>query len=123
MYILYYTPFIHFVNNKIPDFIPEAAAIIICYWIRTKEFRFKNHQKSIKTSILTENFSKKLNSNSLKGRKVLKLTTLLEDRNVNITSQFVRIFKVFEDFRFISQLREEMDKVRPAVAIVSPPIA
>jgi len=41
----------------------------------------------------------------------------LEDRNVNITSQFVRIFKVFEDFRFIQQLREDMDKVRPAVAI------
>ena len=44
---------------------------------------------------------------------------LLEDRNVNITSQFVRIFKVFEDFRFIQQLREEMDKVRPAVVIAS----
>ena len=42
---------------------------------------------------------------------------LLEDRNVNITSQFVRIFKVFEDFRFISQLREEMNKVWPAVVI------
>ena len=42
---------------------------------------------------------------------------VLEDRNVNITSQFVRIFKVFEDFKFISQLREEMDKVRPAVAM------
>ena len=42
---------------------------------------------------------------------------MLEDRNVNITSQFVRIFKVFEDFRFISQLREEMDKVRPVVVM------
>ena len=41
----------------------------------------------------------------------------LEDRNVNITSQFVRIFKVFEDFRFIQQLREEMDKVRPVVVM------
>ena len=55
-----------------------------------------------------------------KGSDVAILSiTLLEDRNVYITSQFVRIFKVFEDFRFISQLREEMDKVRPAVAIVT----
>ncbi len=43
----------------------------------------------------------------------------LGDRNVNITSQFVRIFKVFENFRFINQLKEEMEKVRPAMAIVS----
>lgn len=42
----------------------------------------------------------------------------LENRNTHITSQFVRIFKVFEDFRFIQQLREEMDKVRPAVAMI-----
>ena len=40
----------------------------------------------------------------------------LEDRNVNITSQFVTIFKVFEDFRFISQLKEEIDKVPPDVS-------
>jgi len=46
----------------------------------------------------------------------------LEDRNVNITSQFVRIFKVFEDFRFIQQLREEMDKVRPVMAISTPAV-
>jgi len=36
----------------------------------------------------------------------------LEDRNINITSQFVAIFNVFEDFRFISQLRKQMDKVK-----------
>ena len=56
--------------------------------------------------------------NLLDTEKVTLSTTLLEDRNVNITSPFVHVFKVFEDFRFISQLREEMDKVRPAVAIV-----
>lgn len=44
---------------------------------------------------------------------------VLEDRNVNITSQFVRVFKVFEDFKFISQLREDMEKVRPEVAMVT----
>ena len=41
----------------------------------------------------------------------------LGDRDVNITSQFVRIFKIFEDFRFISQLKEEIEKVRPVVAM------
>jgi hypothetical protein len=35
----------------------------------------------------------------------------LEDHNVNITSHLAHVFKVFEDFRFISQLREEMDKL------------
>jgi len=44
---------------------------------------------------------------------------LLEDRNVNITSQLDRVFNVFEDFGFIQQLREEMDKVRPAIAITT----
>ncbi len=40
---------------------------------------------------------------------------MLEDRNVNITSQLARIFIVFEDFRFISQLREEMEKIQTEV--------
>jgi len=44
---------------------------------------------------------------------------LLEDRNVNITSQLDRVFNVFEDFGFIQQLREEMDKVRSAIAITT----
>jgi hypothetical protein len=42
---------------------------------------------------------------------------MLEDRNVNITSQLARVFNVFEDFRFIQQLREEMDKVKPVVIV------
>ncbi len=33
---------------------------------------------------------------------------VFKNHNANITSQFVRVFKVFEDFRFISQLREEI---------------
>jgi hypothetical protein len=41
----------------------------------------------------------------------------LENRNVNITINLAHVFKVFEDFKFIQQLREEMDKVRPEVAI------
>lgn len=44
-------------------------------------------------------------------------TSMLEDRDSNITTNLARVFKVFEDFRFITQLREEMDKVRPAMAM------
>lgn len=39
---------------------------------------------------------------------VLLKINKLEDRNVNITSQFVRIFKVFEDFIFVEQLKKEV---------------
>ena len=38
--------------------------------------------------------------------------TLLEDRNVNVTSQFVRIFKVFEDVVFTQNLEREMVQLR-----------
>lgn len=44
---------------------------------------------------------------------------MFEDCNVIKTSQFMRIFNIFEDFRFIVQLREEIEKVRPTIAVVS----
>lgn len=37
---------------------------------------------------------------------------MVDDRYADIASQFVHILKVFEDFRFINQLKEEMDKVK-----------
>jgi len=48
---------------------------------------------------------------------------MLEDRNVNInkacylvvTSQFVTIFKIFEDFRVISQPQEEVDNMNEII--------
>lgn len=36
----------------------------------------------------------------------------LENRNVNITSQFVRIFKVFEDVLLAQKLKEDMKAMR-----------
>jgi hypothetical protein len=54
-----------------------------------------------------------------KGNLLLSHPIWLGDRNVNITSQFVRIFKVFEDFRFINQLKEDMEKVRPEMAMAT----
>jgi hypothetical protein len=42
---------------------------------------------------------------------------MLENRKVNITTNLARVFKVFEDFRFISQLREDMAKLEPAMSI------
>ena len=40
---------------------------------------------------------------------------VLEKRDVNITTQFMRIFKIFVDFRFICQLSKDMDKMKPIV--------
>ncbi len=39
----------------------------------------------------------------------------LPKRNFNITTQLSHIFKVFEDFTFVHQLREELEKVKPIV--------
>jgi len=36
----------------------------------------------------------------------------LEERNLNITKSFPHIIKVFEDFRFVQELREEIAKVK-----------
>jgi hypothetical protein len=41
-------------------------------------------------------------------------TTLLEDRNINITSKIASIFEIFEDFTFVAHLREEIEKVKQA---------
>ncbi|OGE08259.1 hypothetical protein A3I53_01135 [Candidatus Curtissbacteria bacterium RIFCSPLOWO2_02_FULL_40_13b] len=53
----------------------KVKGILTRCWIRTREIRFKNRLKTIQDSILTENISKKLNSNSLEGHQILKLTT------------------------------------------------
>jgi len=36
----------------------------------------------------------------------------LEERNLNITKSFPHVIKVFEDFRFVQELREEIAKVK-----------
>lgn len=43
----------------------------------------------------------------------------LRKRNFNITTQLSHNIKVFEDFAFVHQLREELEKVRPIVASFS----
>jgi hypothetical protein len=64
------------------------------------------------TQDITDNKAEVRKSLNWRGSsKVIKL----EDRNLNIPSQFVRIFKVFEDFTFIAQLREEIEKVKPVI--------
>ena len=41
----------------------------------------------------------------------------LENRNSNITTQLACIFKTFEDFRLVQQIREEIEKVKPSLAL------
>ncbi len=45
------------------------------------------------------------------------ITILLEDRNSNITTQLSCIIKAFSDFRLVAQIREEIEKVKPCMAI------
>jgi len=47
------------------------------------------------------------------GKTSKKLT--LEGRNLNITNYFAHIIKVFEDFRLVQDLREEIAKVKPCL--------
>jgi site-specific DNA recombinase len=39
----------------------------------------------------------------------------LENRNTNITTELSRIIKVFEDFRLVAQIREQIENLRPAL--------
>ncbi|OGH18943.1 MAG: hypothetical protein A2868_03725 [Candidatus Levybacteria bacterium RIFCSPHIGHO2_01_FULL_40_15b] len=47
----------------------------------------------------------------MEGHKVLKLTTQLENRNSNITTQLSSIIKAFEDFRLVAQIKEGIERV------------
>ncbi len=40
---------------------------------------------------------------------------MLEDRNVNITTQLSSIIKVFSNFRLVAQIKEEIEKVKPSL--------
>ena len=43
----------------------------------------------------------------------------LENRSTNITTQLACIFKTFEDFRLVQQIREEIEKVKPSLIFAS----
>jgi len=42
----------------------------------------------------------------------------LEERNHNIPSETVDIFDVFADFKFVNELREEMERVNQAKSVL-----
>jgi hypothetical protein len=41
----------------------------------------------------------------------------LEDQNSNITTQLAFILKTSEDFRLVQQIREEIEKMKPSLAL------
>lgn len=44
---------------------------------------------------------------------------LLKDRNLNITTYLAQAIKVFENFKLMSELRQELDKLKsPAVSLI-----
>jgi len=49
------------------------------------------------------------------ANRVILSTSWLENRNFNITKQLACIIKTFEDFRLVAQIREEIEKVKPAL--------
>jgi hypothetical protein len=43
----------------------------------------------------------------------------LEKRNFNITTQLSSIIKAFSDFKLVAQIREEIEKVKPSLALAA----
>ncbi|KKR37798.1 MAG: hypothetical protein UT72_C0032G0009, partial [Candidatus Woesebacteria bacterium GW2011_GWB1_40_101] len=41
----------------------------------------------------------------------------LDNRSTNITQELSRIFKAFSDFRLVAQIREEIERVKPCLAV------
>jgi len=41
----------------------------------------------------------------------------LDKRSFNITKELGRIIKIFEDFKLVAQIREEIEKVRPCIVL------
>jgi hypothetical protein len=56
--------------------------------------------------------------NLLEGRN-LNINKVCFSSSLEITKSFSHIIKVFEDFRFVQELREEIAKVKPCLAINS----
>jgi len=47
---------------------------------------------------------------------------MLQDRNLTITSYLAHVFAVFEDFKLIAEIREEIKKVKPNLISLTPGI-
>jgi len=47
---------------------------------------------------------------------------MLQDRNLTITSYLAHVFAVFEDFKLIAKIREEIKKVKPNLISLTPGI-
>ncbi|EKE00318.1 MAG: hypothetical protein ACD_22C00047G0004 [uncultured bacterium] len=77
-------------------------------------------ENKIKNYDLVEEFE------TLLSRDLVRISSnWLENRNSNITTQLACIFKTFEDFRLVRQIREEIEKVQqitsyPSMTIASP---
>jgi len=44
---------------------------------------------------------------------------VLENRSFNITKYFSHIIKVFEDFKLVQQIREEIERVKPCIVLAT----
>lgn len=43
---------------------------------------------------------------------------MLRDRNLNITSYLAQAIKVFENFKLMAELRQELDKLKNPISLV-----
>ena len=97
---------------------PKAEGILTRYWIRTRKIRFKNRLKSVQDSIFTENINRKLNSNSLEGFKVLKLTTQLPNPEI-LRATIGKLLRAFENAVQMELMRvglEAIEKLQSSLA-------
>jgi len=94
-------PAVHKFNSKIEQFFLQTGGKTFPLDKDTKNFL-----KHIDRAIATH---KELNEAEMD--KLTFASKILEERNLNITKSFFHIIKVFEDLRFMQELREEIEKL------------
>ena len=90
---------------------PQVENFLTRCWIRTKQIRFKNHLKPLQGSIFAKNINRELNSNSLEGRKVLKLTTQLPNPEI-IRNTIEKILRAFENIVQTELIRVRWEEIK-----------
>lgn len=101
-------------TSNIYETYTEAPDFLKRYYIRFFFEKIYVKDKRISKTIETPIFS------TLKKQQALILRSdWLEDRNFNITTQLSSIIKAFSDFRLVAQIREEIERVKPSLALAT----
>jgi len=88
----------------------EAPPTLKRHYLRYLYERFVVENGKVVEAVPTPILDTLLRANSVRFKQIE-----LENRNFNITKQLACIIKTFEDFRLVAQIREEIEKVKPAL--------